>query len=297
MSRAQLDDIYVKLEKIRAFDSMIDFSKSRIQLGIVLQLAITHKPLSADEISRNIGQRKKPVLDALRKLELKGVIRRTEAHRNIYELTDLGRQMVNDLAAILGASNLKDVVRNRMYGKVSARDLIKVIIPVHYLYEVLIALGTAKRHELPLETLANIAGISPQRLTVYLDPYSDSKSEIRLFKRIKRDRITSKVTYLLLGRRRSQIYYKLTGLGLELYYRLPIYMKLKNNRFVDIVRKFFGYYSPKSVLFKLSLIDILLCGLAISLALIFTSSLTSLIIISLLTAKIALSLFVIMSLR
>jgi len=297
LSRAQLDDIHVKLEKIRAFDSMIDFSKSRIQLDIVLQLAIAHKPLSADEIAKSIGQRKKPVLDALRKLELKGIIRRTEAHRNIYELTELGRQMVNDLAAILGASNFKDVVRNRMYGKVSARDLIKVVIPVHYLYEVLIALGTAKRHELSLDTLASIVGISPQRLTVYLDPYSDSKSEIRLFKRIKRDKASLKIMHLLLGRRKSQIYYRLTDLGLELYYRLPIYMKLKNNKFIDILVKLFGYYSPKPLLIKSSLIDVAMCGLVISLALILASPMLSLIITLLCTMKLILSLFVIMSLR
>ncbi len=51
-----LDEVRLKLEKIRAFDSLIDFAKSRIQLDIVLELVYTHKPLSADEIARAIGQ-------------------------------------------------------------------------------------------------------------------------------------------------------------------------------------------------------------------------------------------------
>ncbi len=258
MTHTPLEDIHFKLEKLRAFDSLIDFSKSRIQLDIVLQLAASHKPLSADEIALGIGQRKKPVLDALRKLELKGVIRRTESHRNIYELTDLGRQMIEDLATILGASNLKDVVRSRMYGKVGARGLIKLIIPVYYLHEVLVALGTAKNHELPLTTLAKSVGISSQRLSVYLDPYANSKSEIRLFKKIRREDMTSKIKSLLLGKRKVSIYYKPTDLGLELYYRLPIYVKLKNNRFMNMLIKLFGYYNPKLILVKSSLINLAL---------------------------------------
>jgi len=297
LSQAQLDDIYVKLEKIRAFDSMIDFSRSRIQLDIVLQLATTRRPLSADEIARSIGQRKKPVLDALRKLELKGIIRRTETHRNIYELTDLGKQMINDLAAILGASNLKEVVKSRIYGKVTARDLIKVIIPVHYLYEVITALGTAKRHELPLDTLAGVAGISPQRLAVYLDPYSDSKSEIRLFKKVKRDNPTplKMMNLILRHKKTSTIHYRLTDLGLELYYRLPVYMKIKNNKFVNMLIKIFGYYNTKSILTKLSIIDMIINATIIGLVIMLNATIVIPIIALLIGIKLALSFITVMS--
>jgi len=297
LSQVQLDDIYIKLEKIRAFDSMIDFARSRIQLDIVLQLAVTRKPLSADEIAQNIGQRKKPVLDALRKLELKGIIRRTETHRNIYELTDLGKQMVDDLTAILGASNLKEVVKSRVYGKVSARDLIKVIIPVHYLYEVITALGTAKRHELPLDTLASIAGISPQRLTVYLDPYADSKSEIRLFKKVKRDNSTLlKIIHVILRNKKSStICYRLTNLGLELYYRLPIYMKMKNNKFANILIKIFKYYNTKSILTKLSIIDIIVNAAIIGFVLMLDITIITSIIALLIGIKLVFSIITVMS--
>ncbi len=266
---SSLDEVRLKLEKIRAFDSLIDFAKSRIQLDIVLELAYSHKPLSADDIAKAIGQRKKPVLDALRKLEIKGIIKRVDNYRNIYELTDLGKQMILDLTSILGASSLKEVARSRLYGKVSARDLIKLLIPVYYLYEVIVALGTSKKHELPLTSLASSVGISPQRLTVYLDPYSDPKSEVRLFKKVRKEDFKAKIKSIILGSRRTTTYYKLTNLGLELFYRLPVYMKTKNSYFNKLLIRLMGYYNPKSFLLKFSLIDLVM--ITIALILLFTT--------------------------
>ncbi len=273
MSIGALEDIYVKLEKIRAFDSLIDFSKSRIQLDIVLQLAAARKPLSADEIAEAIGQRKKPVLDALRKLELKGIIRRTEDYRNVYELSDLGKQMISDLTTILGASNLKEVVRSRMYGKIGARDLIKLIIPVHYLYEALVSLGTSKTHELPITVLARATGISAQRLMVYLDPYSAPRSEVRLFKKYRKEDLMTKMRSLLTGSRKAgTVYYRPTKLGMELFYRLPIYAKVKNSKLINLILKIFGYYNPKLVLHKVSAADTALCTSLITLLLVLGAS-------------------------
>ncbi len=250
-----LEQIYTKLEKIRAFDSLIDFSKSRIQLDIVLHLAAAQKPLPADEIAKALNIRKKPVLDALRKLELKGIVRRTSETENIYELSDLGKQMIEDLMAILGFNDFQEIVRkSRRYGKIEARDLIKLIIPVHYLYETLVALGTAKNNELSLTALAKVNGISPQRLSIYLDPYADTKSEIRLFKKTRKETILTRVKSILFKSRRSEVHYRLTSIGLESFYRLPIYTKVKNNRFAHIVIKIFGTYSPKLVLYRLATI-------------------------------------------
>lgn len=250
-----LEQIYAKLEKIRAFDSLIDFSKSRIQLDIVLHLAAAQKPLPADEIAKTLNIRKKPVLDALRKLELKGIVRRTSETENVYELSDLGKQMIEDLMAILGFNDFQEVVKkSRRYGKIEARDLIKLIIPVHYLYETLLALGTAKNNELSLIALAKVNGISPQRLSIYLDPYADTKSEIRLFKKTRKETILTKIRSILFKSRRSEVYYRLTSIGLESFYRLPIYTKVKNNRFAHIVIKIFGTYSPKLVLYRLATI-------------------------------------------
>ncbi len=295
MAIGALEDVYVKLEKIRAFDSLIDFSKSRIQLDIVLQLAAARKPLSADEIAEAIGQRKKPVLDALRKLELKGIIRRTEDYRNIYELTDLGKQMISDLTTILGASNLKEVVKSRMYGKIGARDLIKLIIPVHYLYEALVSLGTSKTHELPINVLAKATGISAQRLMVYLDPYSAPRSEVRLFKKYRKEDLITKMKSLITGSRRvGTVYYRPTKLGMELFYRLPIYAKVKNSKLTNIILKLFGYYNPKLVLHKVSLTDTVVgSALLVSLALLGTTVLP--IVLGVIAARVVISALLMLS--
>ena len=175
-----LNDLRLKIEKLREFDSLIDFSRSLIQLDIVIYLASTNAPMSASEIAKALNQRKKPVLDALRKLELKGLIRKVK--NNLYELTELGRNAIDDLMAILGIGEAKQILR-KSYGKVKARDMIKVVTPINYLHDVLVALGTSRNNELPLSELANATGISGQRLVMYLEPYADRKSDVRLFSR------------------------------------------------------------------------------------------------------------------
>lgn len=259
MSSHRLPEFYAKLEKLREFDSLIDFSKSRLQLDIVLLLASSQEPLSIDEIVRSLGQRKKPILDAMRKLELKGIVRRVDDREKIYELSELGRQLIEDLLTILTAGNLKEVLREyRRYGKVAARDLTKLLIPVSYLYEVLVALGTARKNELSLNALSRITGISGQRLMVYLDPYSDPKSETRLLKKVRRETISTKIRNILFSTKRTEVFYRLTNLGLETFYRLPMYVKFKNNPIAVKLSRIFGSWSPRYVLYRLSLINIIL---------------------------------------
>jgi len=247
-------NVLMKLEKLREFDSMIDFSRSRLQLDIVLQLAASRNPLSAADIAKALGQRKKPVLDALRKLELKGFIKRVSDRENVYELTDLGRQMIEDLMAILGISDLNEVIKmKRRYDKVEARDLLKIVIPVNYLYDVLIALGTSRSMEMDIRELSRVAGISPQRLAMYIEPYTDTKSEVRLFKKVHKETLLTRIRNMLLGGRKTVTVYRLTNLGREIFYKLPIYMKIKNDPIIRLVTRVFGNYSPKLVIYRLSL--------------------------------------------
>ena len=56
-----LEPVRNGIRKLREIDSRIDFARSQLQLDIVLELAFARKPLSADEISRLIGYRKKAV--------------------------------------------------------------------------------------------------------------------------------------------------------------------------------------------------------------------------------------------
>ena len=257
-------DLQLKIEKIREFDSLIDFARSSLQLDIVFQLASSRRPLTSTEIAKALGQRKKPILDALRKLEIKGLVKRSSARGELYELTELGRNAIEDLFAILGISDFKSALRSG-YGKVKARDMIKIVIPVNYIHDTLVALGTSRRNELPLATLSRIIGLSPQRLTMYLDPYAEPRSEVRLFKKYRKEVLMRKIINKLLGKTRTEIHYRLTSLGMETFYRLSIYTKIKNNTMLKLLIRLFGNYSPKLVLRKLSLIHVVFGGLSLAL--------------------------------
>ncbi len=258
-------DLRLKIEKIREFDSLIDFSRSHLQLDIVLFLAGTNAPKSVSEIAEALNQRRKPILDALRKLELKGLVKRTDSRNGLYELTEIGKNAIEDLMTILGVSEAKRVLR-MSYGKVKARDMIKVVTPINYLHDVLVALGTSRNKELSLNELSKATGISGLRLMMYLEPYTDRKSDVRLFKKVRKESFITKIKNKLFGTHHTDVYFQLTGLGLETFYRLTVYSKIKNNKLLSILVKIFGNYHTKLILRKMSLINILISTTVISLS-------------------------------
>lgn len=260
-----MTELRLKIEKIREFDSLIDFSRSHIQLDIILYLASSNSPKSASEIAKSLNQRKKPVLDALRKLELKGLVKKVGPRNSLYELTDLGRNAIDDLMAILGIGEAKRILRSS-YGKVRARDMIRIVIPVNYLHDVLVALGTSRKKELSLKELSNATGISGLRLMMYLEPYTDRKSDIRLFRKIRKESFITKIKNKLLGTKQTDVFYRLTNLGLETFYRLTAYSKIKRNRLLRIIIRILGNYHTNLVLRRISTINLL-----ISLAIVLSS--------------------------
>ncbi len=104
---------------------------------------------------------------------------------------------------VLGFGDMKQMLRNvhRRYGKIQARDMIRVVVPVNYLHEVLVALGTSRASELSLSTLSRIVGISEQRLSMYLEPYVNPRSEVRLFKKVRKETWRTKIRNILFGTR------------------------------------------------------------------------------------------------
>jgi len=258
-----VSDLQLKIEKIREFDSLIDFARSSLQLDIVFQLASSRKPLSSAEIARALGQRKKPILDALRKLEIKGLVKKSNSRGDLYELTELGRNAIEDLFAILGVSDLKTALRSG-YGRVKARDMVKIVIPVNYIHDTLVALGTSRRNELSLSTLSQIIGLSPQRLAMYLDPYAEPRSEVRLFKKYRKEAFTQKITNKLFGKTKTQVHYRLTSLGMETFYRLSLYSRIKGNPILRLLIKVFGNYSPKLVMKRTAMVNMVLGSIALA---------------------------------
>jgi len=253
-SVAELED---KLRKLRIFDSVVDFSRSKIQLDIVLVLAFSKKPLSIDEISSAIGYARKPLLDAIRKLEIKNVVKRESKKSLRFELTSEGKKLINELMDVLGAPRPYELgLSRRIYGKVGARDIIKFVIPAKYLYDTLVTLGTSRKLSVKLSTLSEITGITQHRLSMYLDLYS-SKGSTSLFVKERKISFLSKVLSLF-GRRHGKggVKYRLTNEGLEVFRSTPTYYKLKRSPFAKLVIKLFGNYNPKYLIRRLSIVDI-----------------------------------------
>ena len=272
-----LEPIRNGVKKLREIDSRIDFARSQLQLDIVLELALARKPLSADEISRLIGYRKKAVLDALRKLEHKGLVRRVGSNGMLFELTDEGKRLLEDLFDLLGVSGLNSVARKaRARGRADARDLQKVVQPSYYLAKIIIALGSSKKGYLSMKELASVVGLSQERLQSYMEPYMSATAEVKLFKKVRKP-VKLEPLYKVLksfGIRVSTVssYVTLTDEGRLLYYRLPVYVKLKHNFAAKLVVKLFGSYAERLVLKRFSMLVFTLALLAVVAAIVLPGS-------------------------
>ena len=89
-----VSDLQLKIEKTREFNSLIDFARSSLQLVIVFQLASSRKPLSSTEIARALDRMKKPILNALRKMKIKGLVVR---RNDLYLFSDIGVKYLEQL--------------------------------------------------------------------------------------------------------------------------------------------------------------------------------------------------------
>lgn len=225
---------------LREVDSVIDLTRGWLQFRILIALGFL-KRLDVDDLTKLLSERKKAVLDALRKLRLKGLVVDGDGGRYV-ELSSSGKELYEMVLGLvsgeltifgrsLGVPNISDDLH---------RDLIKSV----YLYDVIVALGTAKNHELPLNTLASIVKLSPEVLDDYVKPYSES--ELKLFKRYS-------AGGKLLGRGKK-IIYRLSDEGLKVYHRLPDYVKYRNDWKASILRTLTRSGHPRIVLKRISLI-------------------------------------------
>ena len=92
--------VQINFQFIKRLDSIIDLSRSTLQLEIVLHL-LRKDRVTILELSHALMQRKKALYDSLRKLKIKGLVGGEEGG---YWLTDYGREQINKLLNILGYS-------------------------------------------------------------------------------------------------------------------------------------------------------------------------------------------------
>ena len=192
--------LWSKLELLRNIDSIIDFSRATAQLRILV--ALDRESLTIDEIVNRTGLRRKTVLDALRKLELKGVIKRKNGK---YALTDMGRSIYETLSNLIlndkGVSDLSNVgsLKPLLY------DLYTDILSVAYMLEVIKIIGKRSKPKACIDELALKIGVSVTTLENHLRKFSEGRTAIF-------NRVDDKV--------KDCIAYELTELGFTLYRRL-----------------------------------------------------------------------------
>ncbi len=203
-----------KIHVLRDLDNKIDFARSTVQLHIIFALMMSQKPLTPTRIAEIIEERRKAVLDALRKLELKGIVARagTLGGETLYTLSKSGKEYADRLLSVLGVSgNLRvDSERNEISNRAI---IIKRLTEAQYLYNAIVLLANSPEMKLELKKLSELMGLSPDRAKSYLDMFS--RPPIRVFRRV--------------GRRGEGVHYKLEEKGLAIYKRIPAYQLIKNS--------------------------------------------------------------------
>ena len=226
-----------RLDLLRRLDSLIDFSKSTIQLQIVLALALNGERLSTSKLARIVGERRKSVLDALRKLEHKGLIKRIDNGGEgeiLYELTDLGRAFTRGLVKLLsgGAEGFHSYNLLNEELTVSQRITLRSrLVEAGYAYKALIALSLAPRHSLPARILSKSLNISTERLISYMDLFTTPPQ--RIFKKVLKPDGT--------------IIYKLDSEGAKLIARIAESRRLRNKRLANYIARLFNAYSQTKI--------------------------------------------------
>jgi DNA-binding MarR family transcriptional regulator len=100
-----LDKIYV----LKELDSVIDFGRSSNQLSLVLHLYATDKPVTTEELSRDLSETRRSILDSIRKLEKKKLIIRREIEGETYvELSEKGKKYVDRILELVKPLNHKE---------------------------------------------------------------------------------------------------------------------------------------------------------------------------------------------
>jgi len=235
------------LRNIKELDSLIDFSRATLQLSIVLTLSDSINGLTAESIALRIGCKRKTVLDALRKLEIKGLVIRKE---DVFELSDLGVKYLEQLRTLLkiNKSSLKS-------SSSDVREVARKLIFYGTLKDIVLILG--KEKEATLEKLSKILGTSTRKTRNYI-VYLNNMAKSTIVKGIRRKH--------LLGVKKV---YVLTSYGKKVYKAMTtMYYRTSTKRI-----------SQTQVLKIVLLCNVV--GLALSLMLLFISNVLTLVMLSL----------------
>ncbi len=271
-----------RIDKLRNIDKLIDISKSTIQIEILLTLS--RSDMTSAEIAKVTCQRRKAITDAMRKLRMKGLVDEVmegETSKSVkYTLTSSGRNCLNMLLNLTHSNNdmkaLDSTVGTHirmndswLKGNVPAPN--QHVIPTSVLNtvdastfpiaavtsEIVMALGSEKGNAMSCKRLAQILGLSEQRVESYLEVYLNGTPKLfRQYMEYPRwVRVLSKLG-LKIRQKKMQSFYGLTSEGLQYFYRLPSYSKLKHSLSYRILSMLTKTTHPRVMLKRLT---IMLC--------------------------------------
>ncbi len=238
---ASINDLIEAARVLRKVDSVVDMARGWTQLRILL--VVGHKGrATVDDLVRVLGERRKTILDSLRKMRVKGLVADVNG---VLRLSDKGKEVYNLLSSILRSSIVKGRRIEDAQTAAIVYDIPRNLTKAFYLYDAIIAIGSSPKNELPLETLAYIVKLSPSIIDDYLKPFANGENA--LFRRVIKEKS-------LLFFKRRKIFYRLTKEGLKVFYRLPAYLKYKNNKAAKLFRMITRTGHPRVVIKRMALI-------------------------------------------
>ena len=274
-----------RINQLRSIDKLVDISKSTIQIDIMLNLS--KGEMTSAEIAKEIGQRRKAITDAMRKLRVKGIVDEVVDQENgkssKYKLTASGLACLESLLEFTGSSSghasLGLERKADDFGALGAlpkENPVTINQPANskvltgsyndlnsfpmaaVLSELIMILGTAKENIMTRKDLAKAVGLSEQRTESYLEVYLNGNP--RLFRKYAESpKMTRLATQLgvPLKTRKTETVYGLTNEGLQYFYRMPSYARLKQSVVYKLLSKITRTSHPKSIFKRLTM---MLCG-------------------------------------
>jgi DNA-binding MarR family transcriptional regulator len=209
-----------RLRLLQELDDKIDFARSTIQLRIVMAFISGKDSYTPSELVNVIDERRKAIIDALRKLESKGIVER-EKDSYSFRLSEKGREYTKRLLALLGITKEQLTTRFSENGPLPRQIVLASMNEALYIHRAIVALANQRTGKLSLKELASVMGLSRDRAKSYLDLYS--RPPYRVFRRI---------THPTRG-----TYYKLEKYGYTIYYRTIEYSKAKRSRLFRLALK------------------------------------------------------------
>lgn len=174
---SDVGNYFSKLMLLRDLDSVIDIARASNQLAIILHLYNQNRPLSTDDLARDIVDSKKSVLDSIRKLEKKNLVVKREVDGRLYvELSEEGRKFVAKLLELIKpvytstSSVLETPVR---------LNIVKEMMVSLSVFKLLVKVGLTPPHAISVNKLQRI--LSDEKVSeIVLESFT--KNPTRLFK-------------------------------------------------------------------------------------------------------------------